>query len=540
VQAAQKLALLLDQVVGYRPTRPDGETLTSVLEAAAGFATRVLGPLGPVGDRVGCRIVAGRVSMPPGYREAWAAYSGEGWAGVTAPEAAGGQALPMALASAVQILLDRSDVAFGMLAINARCATRLLAQHAGNAAASAWMAPLSRGQAAATICISEPQAGSDVGRIRTRARPMPDGTARISGEKCWISFGDHDLTDDIVHVLLARDEGAPAGTQGLSLYLVPRRLHGGRSENGIKVLRIEEKLGLHASPTCGLGFEDAVGYPIGPAGRGLPTLFAMIVAMRVGVAAQGAALALAAAEIAEGYARERGQGGDPKGPPTPIIAHADVRRLLLAGHVRAEVAVLLALEAAAAVDAADAGDARAHAAAQVLLPIAKTVCSEAAFAAADTGIQILGGAGVVKDWPLERMLRDCRVFSIYEGTTAMQGLDLLQRRVLGKEGPAALEALLSELPAAAGLVTTLGAVIGHLAVAPRRRQEAAAVPFLGLAGLAIGSGLLNRAAERAGPLADRYRALAETHDDDARHRAALLAAECMSDALDRRFDDVFR
>ncbi len=535
---ASTLTLLLDRVIDGAAARPDAETTAAILSEAARFAEAHLAPLASVTDREGCRLLQGRVRTAPGHAEAWRAFAGAGWAGLTAPEQAGGQGLPLALATAAQQIFDAAAPAFGMLAINARCAVRLLERHGDAATQHAWLPRLAAGEWGATICISEPQAGSDVGRIRTRAVQGGDRIWRLTGEKCWISYGDHDLTARIGHFALARPQGAPAGTRGLSLFLVPDRRENG-SRNGITVLRLEEKMGLHASPTCVLAFEEAEAIPVGPPGRGLPTLFAMIVAMRLGVAAQGAAVALAAAAIAERYAAERGQGGDPAAPPMPIAGHAEVRRLLLGMRARAEAVRLIALQAAAWVDAGDAGDEKAAARAALLLPLAKTLGAEAAFANADAAIQVLGGAGYVRDWPVERMLRDGRVFSIYEGTTAIQGLDLLQRRVLGEGGAAVLDDLLAHLAPDPALAAPLREAAAALATAPARLREGAAVPFLHLLGLACVDGLLRRAAQRAGLLASRYAALVAFHGAEAPARAALLAARCGRGDLDAAYEAVF-
>ncbi|WP_282615079.1 acyl-CoA dehydrogenase family protein [Roseomonas gilardii] len=535
---AATLALLLDQVIDGATARPDAETTAAILEEARSFAEARLAPLASVADREGCRLEDGRVRTAPGHAAAWAEFAGAGWAGLTAAEDAGGQGLPLALATAVQEVFDAANPGFGMLALNARCAIRLLERHGDPGMRETWLPALAAGRWGATICISEAQAGSDVGRIRTRAVDQGDGTWRLSGEKCWISYGHHDLVERIGHFVLARMPGAPAGTRGLSLFLVPDRLEGG-GRNGVEVLRIEEKLGLHGSPTCSLAFEEARAWPVGPAGRGLPTLFAMIQAMRLGVAAQGAAVAQAAAALAETYARERFQGGDPALPPVPITRHAETRRLLLDMRVRAEGARLLALQAASWLDAGDAGDAEAAARAAMLLPLAKSLGAEAGFANADAAIQVLGGAGYVREWPAERLLRDSRVFSIYEGTTAIQAQDLLHRRVLAEGGLFVLRDLLARLEPSATLSSPVLEMAAALAEAPARRREAAALPFLRLLGLACLDGLLHRAGRRAAPLAGRYQALAGFHAAMAPEQATLLAAQCRRDDLDAAFDLAF-
>ena len=535
--AASTLALLLARVIDGAEARPGAEETDAILSAAARFARDRLAPLAAISDREGCTLAGGRVRTAPGHGEAWRAFSDEGWTGLTAPPGAGGSGLPLALAAAVQEVTDAADPAFGMLAINARCATRLLERHGPAPVRAAWLPRLADGSWAATICISEPQAGSDVGRIRARAEQGPDGTWRITGEKCWISFGDHDLAARIGHFVLARPRGAPAGTRGLSLFLVPDTSDSG-ARNGVETLRLEEKLGLHGSPTCTLAFEEAEATPIGEAGRGLPTLFAMITAMRLGVAVQGAAVAQASAALAEGYARDRLQGGDPGAPPVPITAHAEVRRLLLTARSRAEAVRLVALQAAAWVDAGDAGDTAAAARAALLLPVAKALGAEAGFDNAHLAIQVLGGAGYVREWPAGRMLRDARVFSLYEGTTAMQGLDLLLRRVPAGGG-AVLRDTLSHLAPAPDLAAAVLDTAAAMAAAPPRAREAAAVPFLRLMGLAAADGLLRRAARLAGPLAPRYAALAGFHAAEAPARAALLAARCHRADIDPAFDAAF-
>jgi alkylation response protein AidB-like acyl-CoA dehydrogenase len=223
------LALLLDRVVDGADSRPDAETTGAILEEAARFAEGRLAPLAPVADREGCRVVEGRVRTAPGHAEAWRAFGEAGWAGLAAGEAAGGQGLPLALAAAAQELFDAADPGFGMLAINARCATRLLERHGDPATQEAWLPHLADGTWAATICISEPQAGSDVGRIRTRAVQDAGGTWRLAGEKCWISYGDHDLAERIGHFALARSQGAPGGTRGYRSSSCPTRWRAARA-----------------------------------------------------------------------------------------------------------------------------------------------------------------------------------------------------------------------------------------------------------------------------------------------------------------------
>lgn len=261
MDTAAQLATLLELVITPRPNDLDRATAAAILDEADKFSGRFLRGHAAIRDREGCQLVDGRVRTPTGQLEAWQAYCEAGWAGLTAPQAVGGQALTVTLASAVQELFDAADPAFGMLAIATRCATRLLQSHGEAELRDAWLPQLANGHWAATICISEPHAGSDVGRIRTRSENLGDGTWWLTGEKCWISYGDHDLTARIGHFVLARNRDGEEGTRGLSLYLVPNTLEDG-SRNGVSTMRVEEKLGLHASPTCALAFEDAVATPL--------------------------------------------------------------------------------------------------------------------------------------------------------------------------------------------------------------------------------------------------------------------------------------
>lgn len=404
----------------------DAETLDSILDAAGRIADEVLAPLDETADRPGCTVENGRVLTPTGYRQAWQAMAEGGWLGLDQPEAYGGSALPLTLKAMTIALFDRAGLAFGMACGATVSASFLLAEHAPEDVANDWIPALISGERAATICISESDAGSDVGRMRTRA--VKDGdTWRIHGNKQWISFGDHDLAPRIGHCLLARTGDAPGG-RGLSLFLVPSTLDDG-APNGISLIRIEEKLGLHGSPTCALSFEGSQALLLGTPERGLPQLFTMISMMRLQVACQGLATAARATEIAENYAAERLQGGDPAQPPVPIVSHPDVQRQLAAMRSRTEFLRAVILQLTAFLDRAGS-DEEAAALAQFLLPLAKAHGAETGFDVANAGIQVLGGAGYTREWPLEQSLRDIRVAAIYEGTTGMQGIDFLERRLI--------------------------------------------------------------------------------------------------------------
>lgn len=413
----------------------DDETVAAIVGEAARFAETVIQPLDRVGDRQGCSVVAGRVRTPAGFADAYGRYGAAGWIGMDIAGRFGGQGLPLAVQSACAALFERGCVALLMAAGASRAACHLLADGADESLAAEWVPRLVSGEWTATICISEPEAGSDVGRLRTRAEQI-DGVWRISGQKCWISFGDHDMAERIGHCLLART-GSEAGTRGLSLFLVPSLVEG--RSNGIVLDRIEEKMGLHGSPTCALRFEAARGELIGEAGRGLSQLFTMIELMRLQTACQGLGIASASADIAERYAAERRQGGPSDRPPVPLADHPDVRRQLDEIRARTEVLRAAVLELACVMDLARLEPspelARDHADfAGWMLPLIKNFGAEAGFDTASAAIQVLGGAGYTRDWPLEQHLRDSRVMTIYEGTTGMQALDFLTRRLWRDEG----------------------------------------------------------------------------------------------------------
>ncbi|MBD0415363.1 acyl-CoA dehydrogenase family protein [Oryzicola mucosus] len=424
--------------------RPDCDdvTVATILSQAAAFAESVLGPLNTKADRQGCVLAEGRVRTPDGFAEAFKAYAEAGWLGMDRPEAIGGQALPLSLQAACAPLFERGCVALMMAAGASRAAAHLLLEAADETTASEWVPKLVSGEWAATICISEPDAGSDVGRLRTKARPVGEEW-HITGSKCWISFGDHDMASRIGHCLLARTSDEP-GVKGISLFLVPDTIDGRR--NGVCVERIEDKMGLHGSPTCVLRFEEARGIPIGPEGRGLPQLFTMIELMRLSTGCQGLGIASAAADCAESYAAERRQGGPAHKPPVSIASHPDVRRQLLEIRTRTEILRAAVLELAVSMDLAriePEGEQQRDLAdfCGWMLPLVKNFGAETGFDVANRAIQVLGGAGYTKEWPLEQYLRDARVMSIYEGTTGMQALDLLTRR-LWRDGGRGLDSFL--------------------------------------------------------------------------------------------------
>ena len=416
-----------------RDLRPDcdDETVAAIVLEAANFAEKVLAPLNAAGDRIGSAVVNGRVKTPDGFADALKQYAEAGWLGMDVPEAFGGQAVPLTLHAACAPLFERGCVALMMAAGSTRAAAHLLAEVADEDVANEWVPKLASGEWAATICISEPEAGSDVGRLRTRAIEK-NGQWLISGQKIWISFGDHDMADRIGHCLLARTNDQP-GTRGISLFLVPSEIGG--QPNGVSVDRIEEKMGLHGSPTCAMRFDDAKGVMIGKEGRGLPQLFTMIELMRLLTGCQGLGLASAAADIAEDYAKERRQGGRPDQPPVPIETHPDVQRQLFEIRSSTEILRAAILELATSMDLSKLEEGSGlEDFTGWMLPLIKNFGAETGFNVANAAMQVLGGVGYTRDWPLEQYLRDARIMTIYEGTTGMQAIDFLTRRLWRDEG----------------------------------------------------------------------------------------------------------
>lgn len=481
----------------------DQEMIDMMFDQSIRFAEEKLVPLAETGDIAGCTLENGKVSLPPGTPEIYQEWCELGFPTLGIPMDRDGMDFPNVVQSAVQEILDGANHAFGMMAINIRCAARALIASAPDAFVQHWVPALLGGEASSTIVISEPQAGSDVGRIRTAATPGEDETWTLNGSKIWISYGDHDATGQIIHLVLARVPSDEIGTRALGLFAVPKLLDDG-SSNGVSVSRLEHKMGLHASPTCVLELEDARGTLIGEPGKGLQAMFVMMNGMRLAVGVQGSAAANIATLRALEYARERPQGGRPDEPPKMISEHADVKRMLLEMTAGSEMIRALTLFTASCLDLADSENDNAVqslALAELLLPIAKTVASETAFTLASQGIQVLGGYGYTNDYPLERIVRDVRVASIYEGTSGIQALDFLKRKVLADKGET-LNALLARIhadidqaaadnPLKAGLAQateTLTVTMEELLTRTandRKAGEPGAYYFLNLTGLVV-------------------------------------------------------
>ena len=427
-----------------------------VLEQAARFTEQVLVPLNATGDRQGCRMEAGQVRTPHGFPAAYQAYVEAGWPALACTPQFGGQGLPLVLDAALQEMLFASNHAWAMYTGIAHGAYQCLQAHASEQLQARYLPGIVSGEILPTMCLTEPQAGSDLGLLRCRAEPLGDGRHAITGNKLFISGGDHDLTRQIMHLVLARLPGAPAGSRGLSLLLVPKWLEDGQ-RNAVQCEGLEHKLGIRGSATCALRFEAASGWLVGQAHGGLAAMFVMMNSARLHVGLQGLAHAEAAWQCAREYAMARRQmnaPGQPKGQADPIHLHPAMRRVLLELRVRSEGMRALGYWAAHWLDVAAAATdpgqrAKASTLAALLTPVIKAAFTEQGFTLASKALQVFGGYGYTCEFSIEQTLRDSRIAMIYEGTNEVQANDLLLRKVLG-DGGAGMALLLGELRKEAG------------------------------------------------------------------------------------------
>jgi len=498
------------------------EIADAVLDEAAKFAEGELAPLNQIGDRVGSVLENGVVRTPPGFREAYRKYVEGGWNGLASAPEIGGQGLPQALAVPLTEMWNSACMGWALCPLLNHGAVEMLSAHGSPEQKARYLGKLVSGEWTGTMNLTEPQAGSDLGALRTRAVPASDPRwgehYRISGQKIFITYGDHDFTDNIIHMVLARLPDAPPGSRGISLFLVPKFLLGedGRpgERNDIRTPRLEEKLGIHASPTCVLSFGEsggAIGWRIGEPHRGLEAMFTMMNSERLLVGVQGVAIAERAYQTALAYARTRVQGqpiGIPRGETVPpIIHHPDVRRMLLSMRAQTEAMRALAYYAGAAIDAARHDPKKQHRA-DLLIPVVKSWCSDKGIEIASTGVQVHGGMGYIEETGAAQYLRDARIAAIYEGTNGIQAGDLVGRKLGRDQGEAARE-LFAEIeagfddltgpftllrqPLADGLAA-LEAATAYLVEAEPPLAAAGAVPYLNLFGTVIGGHLMARQA----------------------------------------------
>jgi len=515
----------------------DGDAETAelagpVLDEAARFAESELDPLNQPGDRTGSTLENGVVRTPPGFQEAYRRYVEGGWMGLAVDTEHGGQGLPSALSTPVVEMLNSACMGWALCPLLSAGAIDMLAAHGSTEQKQLYLEKLVSGEWTGTMNLTEPQAGSDLGALRTRAVPRKDERwgehYRIAGQKIFITYGDHDLTDNIIHMVLARTPDAPPGSRGISLFLVPKFLPDGEGRpgerNDLRPLRLEEKLGIHASPTCVMSYgegEGAIGWRIGEENRGLEAMFTMMNSERLGVGVQGVAIAERAYQQARDYARNRVQGipvGMPRdqGVVPPIVYHPDVRRMLLSMKAATEAMRALAYLAAAAIDAgrSTTGEAqfRAQRRADLLIPIVKAWCTDLGVEVASTGIQVHGGMGYIEETGAAQYLRDARIAPIYEGTNGIQANDLVGRKLGRDRGEAARE-LIGDMRASLGeldapelavlrqrltdATAAFDTATAYLVTAEPALAAAGSAPYLNLCGTVLGGWLMARVAAAA-------------------------------------------
>jgi 3-(methylthio)propanoyl-CoA dehydrogenase len=438
----------------------DQETLAALLEEAGRFAEEVVAPTNRDGDREGARIVDGGVVTPASFHAAYDRYVSSGWGAMQHPAEHGGGGFPLLAALAVKELITSANMAFSLNPLLTTGAVHLLTHHGSEEQQARYLPRMVTGEWAGTMNLTEPQAGSDVGAVTARAEPVGDGSYRIFGQKIYITYGDHDLSEQIVHLVLARLPDAPPGTKGISLFIVPKVLIAADgtlgARNDVQVVSLEHKLGIHASPTCvmafGEGGDGAVGELVGEPHDGMRQMFTMMNDARLGVGLQGLAVAERAAQHAEAFARDRLQGRAPGAAPgvqSPIIDHPDVRRMLLETRATIDAMRALCYENARAIDlslnATDEGARRAgQSMADLLTPLAKSWCTDLGVELTSTSLQVFGGMGYVEETGVAQHLRDARIAPIYEGTNGIQAVDLVMRK-LPAEGGATVLGLLDTL-----------------------------------------------------------------------------------------------
>ncbi|UFH25593.1 MULTISPECIES: acyl-CoA dehydrogenase C-terminal domain-containing protein [Pseudomonas] len=432
----------------------DRDTLDGILEEAARFTGQIIAPLNRNSDEQGCQWVGGEVTTPDGMRDAYRQYVEHGWASMTGPQAYGGQGLPQMASASFHEMLMAASLSFRIYSGLTEGAVLALHRHGSEPLKQAYLSRMVSGEWAGTMCLTEPQAGTDLALLRTRAQPEADGSYRITGSKIFISGGEQDLTDNIVHLVLARLPDAPAGVRGISLFLVPKLLPGGE-RNALGCGALEHKMGIKGASTCVMNFDGAQGWLVGEANQGLACMFTMMNDARFQVGLQGLGIAEAAFQGGLAYARERLQSRSLAGPVAaekpadPIIVHPDVRRMLLTQKTLTEGCRMLGIYTARQLDlehAAKNAPARQAAArrAALLIPIVKAFFTDVGQEVASLGVQVYGGHGYIREWGMEQLMRDSRITQLYEGTNGIQALDLIRRKVLG-DGGAELNLLIDEM-----------------------------------------------------------------------------------------------
>jgi len=429
----------------------DKELVNAIIEESAKFSSEVLSPINHSGDQQGCQIESGVVTTPDGFQDAYNQYCEAGWAALAASPQYGGQGLPYSLSVVTSEMVSTANTSWSMYPGLTHGAVSALKHHANDELKQAYLPKLVSGEWTGTMCLTEPHCGSDLGLLKTRAVEQDDGSFLISGSKIFISAGEHDLSDNIIHLVLARLQDAPEGTAGISLFLVPKILDqahigkGAPTDNQVTCSAIEHKMGIKASATCVINFEDSKGFLIGEPNQGLKCMFTMMNKARLATGVQGYAIAELSRQASLEYAHNRLQMRSlsgvkaPQKAADPIIVHPDVKRMLFTQKAFIEGCRGLAYYIAKLVDTceSDADDSGQHSLLlDLLTPICKAFMSEVGFESTNHAVQVLGGHGYISEWELEQQVRDARITMIYEGTNGIQSLDFLGRKILRDQGKA--------------------------------------------------------------------------------------------------------
>lgn len=521
----------------------DPDLIEPILDEAGKLARDVLAPLNQSGDKHGAQLSDAGVVAAPGFAEAYAAFRDGGWMGLSAPEEWGGQGLPKVLGLAVMEMFHGANMAFALCPMLSFGAIEALLAHGTDAQKAMYLPKLVSAEWTGTMNLTEPQAGSDVGALKTKAIPNGDGSYAISGQKIYITWGDHDVADNIIHLVLARLPDAPAGSRGISLFIVPKRIvneDGSLGDrNGVKCIGLEEKVGIHASPTCVMEYENATGWLIGTENKGLACMFTMMNSARLNVGLEGVGVGEAAWQTAFEFAQERKQGkAEGVSGAAPILHHADVRRMLTTMRAKVMAARAICYATGVAADLAETGQSedvreQARLREELLTPIAKAWSTDMGVDVASLGVQVHGGMGFMNETLAAQLYRDARIAPIYEGTNGIQAIDLVGRKLAMADG-AAMASMLDEVNQTARLARetndpNLGQVADRLSEANQALIEATtwmtrmmkedrdvalagATAYLALAGDVIGGHFLTKGAVEArgegGPMRGRMMALA--------------------------------
>jgi alkylation response protein AidB-like acyl-CoA dehydrogenase len=512
------ISFLLSHVLPLDSAVVDADMRDAILSEAAKLAQEVLAPLNAVGDTKGARLDGDKVTTAPGFVDAYRQYQQSGWNSVPFAEDHGGQGLPWAMAFPIQEMWQGANMAFGLCPLLNQGAVEALTQYGTNEQKALYLPKLISGEWTGTMNLTEPQAGSDLAAIRSKAEKTGDGTYRITGQKIFITYGEHDLTPNILHLVLARLPDAPEGVKGISLFLVPKFLvnaDGSLGErNDLRCTGLEHKLGIHGSPTCSMSFGDhggAIGYLVGQENGGIKAMFTMMNNARLSVGLQGVAIAEAALQAAIAYASERKQGKTFTNQQAPIIAHPDVARMILRMQSLVAAGRGLAYQAAALLDKAD-HDAGSALDVDILTPIVKAWCTDMALEVTSLAVQVFGGMGFIEEAGAARFYRDARILPIYEGTNGIQANDLMFRKLLRDQGAgynailASCDQVIQALKVAstgddgevlaaklaAAKQETVRCVSEILSLSDPAAQAAVAVPFLQLSGLVFGGWIMAR------------------------------------------------